>query len=283
MKGFLRVIRSITVLMLSLLVIVSSSWVADGLNGSCILEPVLGDCVCSGHWQLMIRTAGAFIIFVLATFCLYSLAKSFVPVRHLAQVKVKPHAAMIMPISSLNPVPEENNGNWIVQDKKNEEKKVTLSGDLAKDIEAFDSIEMRWNGQQLLRALAVHRSRLHQVVLIGSEGDRGSFRTLSNVKNIIRFYLPDVLVEVHQEPVDFEDIEALQSVYERYINDFLAKGVSEKEIILDATGGQKTTSIAAALTTLRWKRVEFQYIQTGGNKEALAFNVVVESPEKAGI
>jgi len=77
--------------------------------------------------------------------------------------------------------------------------------------------------------------------------------------------------------VDFEDIEALQTRFDHWIEHFRAQGIAEPDIILDATGGQKTTSIAAALTTLRWNRIEFQYVQTRKPNNVLGFNLAVDT------
>lgn len=53
--------------------------------------------------------------------------------------------------------------------------------------------------------------------------------------------------------------------------------ISEEDIIIDVTGGQKTTSIAGALVTLN-SQVTFQYVQTNEPYNVVAYDVVIQSP-----
>ena len=264
----------------SLLLVLASGWVADGLNGTCLWEP-FWPCLHHDLQDVVLRTGIAFGMFVVAFAALYHLAKSFVPIRHLAKVEVKPHKALIIPVTSIYPLPEQHKGQWRLRLKRqNEDVDVLFSGNFDQDIENLTQAN-KWNGEQLLRALHAHAGHIEQIFLIGSAGDRGSFKHLEVIRGMISSYLPKVQTRCVTRPVDFEDIEEMQRIYEQCIQELKAAGIPEREIIIDVTGGQKTTSIAAALTTLRWKRIEFQYIQTGEKKNALGFNVVVEAPEKA--
>lgn len=165
---------------------------------------------------------------------------------------------------------------------------VVFTGDLANDIDAFNKLGWRWNGQQFLRGLEPHvaAGALTDLVLIGSSGKFASHAGLEVTKQMAGIY-SRASVHLHPEVIDFEDIQALQQVFDGWIKTFHERGVPEREILLDATGGQKTTSIAAALTTLRWSQVEFQYVKSkdvvvaGEKLNVMSFNVVAEAVQKA--
>lgn len=280
-RKLISTLRKWLAVLFSLATVAASGWVGDGLKGDCLFLPWLGSCQdnLTAILSRVIIAAGLFGLF----FCvLYFIAKELLPIRHLAQTRgVTPHRVLISAISSFKPLPTIEDGAILVKDESNN-KRVDLTGNLEQDINAFTAQGWRWNGQQLLRALQPHlrTGALEYLVLIGSSGDHGSFGSFDAVKTMVKHYAPNVTVHYAEKPVDFEDIEALQTTFDHWIKVFVAKGIAEKAIIIDATGGMKTTSIAAALTTLRWRYVEFQYVQTNDQPQAISFNVVVETTEK---
>ncbi len=52
--------------------------------------------------------------------------------------------------------------------------------------------------------------------------------------------------------------------------------MDEEDIIIDVTGGQKTTSIAGAVITLN-SQVSFQYVQTNEPYKIMAYDVMIHS------
>ncbi|MHB1592310.1 MAG: hypothetical protein ACYCTW_12395 [Sulfuricella sp.] len=255
----------------------------------------------------MWRPLAAAGLFGLLTYWLYQTAKGLLPIRLLAETpNVQGRRVLIAALSPFGAKVQQLDGQWqmleVLKEKKNENqpsdedasnkiqaKIVNLSGDLDKDILAFTTAQWRWPGQQFLRALRPHvlaeADKLDHLVLIGSPGSRGSYGSLDAAKQLALLYAETATVHLHPEAIGFEDIEAMQQTFDWWINFFREKGIAEKDIILDATGGQKTTSIAAALTTLRWERVEFQYVQTepakpGEEIRAIGFNVVVDAAHK---
>lgn len=266
--------------LLSLLTVVSSGWVGDGLNGVCLWEPFIGACAAGAHPSLAVRVVVAGLLFWAAVFLLFRTAKRLLPVRHLARTpSVSGHKVLIAAISPLKPKPMQKNGHWVVIEG---DKRVVLSGNLKEDIDAFTALAWRWNGQQFLRSLKPHTQTLRHLVLIGSPGDWGSFGSLESAKALVSLYATQADVLVHPDPIGPEDIEGLQTCFDHYIEHFHGLDVPQREIILDSTGGQKTTSIAAALTTLRWEGIEFQYVQTEGDPpgseiRAIGFNLLADS------
>ena len=53
------------------------------------------------------------------------------------------------------------------------------------------------------------------------------------------------------------------------------QGVPERSIMVDFTGGQKVTSVAAVATTFDLD-VSAQYVQTGGKKDVYSYDMVLE-------
>lgn len=276
-------LRKILAALLSLTVVVTSGWVGDGLKGDCLFQPWLA-CG-TGCSALLWRPLAAAVLFGLSLYGLYRTAKGLLPIRHLAPTPdVRGHQVLIAALSPFTPQPNFEAGKWVVAEATADGKSITLSGNLDNDIAAFSDMDWRWNGQQFLRAMRPHLQShsLTNMVLIGSSGHSGSFDSRDKAEQLAKLYAPSLKVHCHPEAVDFEGIEAMQQAFDHWIEHFLAAGIDEKEIILDATGGKKTNSISAALTTLRWERIEFQYVQTDGNDpHVIGFNVVVESAQTA--
>lgn len=305
----LRIAGALSVLLLGLAAIVTSGWVGDGLKGECLFKDWGWPGQCEGGTPtILLRVLSVAVLFVLASWLTYRQAKDWVPVRHIAQhSKVRPHRALIVPVSLFNPLPEQDADKmWWVRERdqktKEVKREIRLTGDLAADIATFTKQDWRWNGQQFLRCLAPHLLAAQRppdgpavpldLVLIGSSGPRGSHPSLEALRNLLPLYGPVSFSTPGSsgEAIDFERIGELQQLFDDCIRHFLAKGIPESEILIDATGGQKTTSIAAALTTLRWHQVEFQYVESkdvaGGvdqpEPRVLGFNVVVEARASIG-
>lgn len=267
---------------------VLSSWAADGFKGECLFEPFLGKCD-TGIPTILTRALVTVSCAAVAGWIVYRLAAQLLPTRHLAQVgAVRGHSVLIAAISPFTPaLTNLGEGVWRVDEVDRSGKatgtSITLSGNLDLDIEAFTKAGFRWNGQQFLRGLKPHIESgcLKHLVLIGSPEPGGSFKSIADAETLAKLYCPPVAVHCHQTAIHFEDIELLQTGFTKWIRHFLDDGILEREIILDCTGGNKTTSIAAALTTLHWRNIEFQYVQTiGADAHAIGFNVVLERPKQ---
>jgi hypothetical protein len=154
---------------------------------------------------------------------------------------------------------------------------VELTGtSLVDDIKALDAI--MWNWQQLLRAIVphVHDATLQRLHLIGSPGVSGSFEQLPLCQQVLAHYLPQVQIVPERDPVDFEDFNALVHCMRRIIQDEKRSGMSERDIIIDVTGGIKTASIAGASITFN-SQVMFQYVQTQPPYEVYAYDVLYQA------
>lgn len=272
----------------SLLLVVSSSWVADGLNDDCLWVWLLGECRTGSGLPGAARVLFSAGLFGVAALFVYRIAKNIVRVRHLARAEVKPHAALIAAISPFSAQLEQTaEGNVLTGQQGAAQYRVLLCGRLGEDIEAISNAKWHWQGQQFLRALQPHidSGELRHLVLIGSDGERGSFASLDLAERLAQLYSPDLSVERDLVPVEFENVESLQQCFDGWIDQLTDAGLSEADVIIDATGGFKTTSIAAALTTLHRPQVQFQYVPTvpsasDGKFHVIAFDVVAESLQR---
>lgn len=252
--------------------------IGDALNGSVLFAPWWG--ISKFAWWPW--SGGLTIALVTAFLCavwLYQKIPAELPLRSLSRpAKPEPHQVLIILMST--PVPAcrlENDDLLFLGPAGNETHRTRLSGDLDQDIQTLNAAP-RWNWQQQLRALALHCPRLERVYLIGSCGDKGSHHFHESFRDIVHRYGGDIPVLWQPEGVDFEDIEA---VYRRALCHILQAETPDKsgacypqeEIMIDATGGLKTASIAAGLVTLH-NRVRFQYVNNAGH--VVAYEMIYE-------
>jgi hypothetical protein len=273
----------------SFVVIVTTGWVGDGLQGICLFNRWRA-CDDSTR-DIMVRVGMAFVLLLLFAWYLFLLTERIWPVRVLAETRVHGRKVLIVPLSPFHKNLDGRDGKWQVV--TGDKQVVNLTGDIGQDIKALNCIRAKdqtpwkWSGQQFLRVLQPHigDGRLKHLVLIGSDTpDTGSRDTLEIAKRWVRFYSWEV--EVHYELdqcLNFEEVDDLKNVLNAWIDHFKQKGIPEREIILDATLGTKTASIAVVLTTQRLKDVQFQYVTTNENPKVLAYNVVNVLTEKKAL
>lgn len=119
----------------SLATVISTSWIADGLNGQCLLGPVLGSCG-DAPGALWPRIGLASVLFGIAITVLSRTAGGLLPARQLkSHNKVTGHRALIAGISPFLPNPQEVEGLWTIsRTDQGVTQCVVLSGDLDADI-----------------------------------------------------------------------------------------------------------------------------------------------------
>lgn len=143
--------------------------------------------------------------------------------------------------------------------------------------------------QQTLRAAHYHQTRLERLVLVGSLGSGGSGtkKQLDQAQEFFSTWFPGK-VHVYGKPAtpnddydsrwqaDFEDLGGLNRLLDNLLEELHrdTAGYSDRDIIIDSTGGYKVTSIAAALATLHRADLMFQYVGTGPHAgRVTGFNV----------
>jgi hypothetical protein len=276
----------------SLTAIVSAGWIGDALKGDCLFTQFRSDTDCN-RLSYSASMLFSLAIFFIVTAFIYKTGRKLLLYRNLQSTPgVMPHKVLIMAVSTLTPIPPrlESDGRILLcaADKDNY---IETTGDIERDIKLFTEKGIRSNTQQLLRAVKPHleNNTLQRIYLIGSEDSidekdnkkkyPGSYHTLCAVSNLLQQYDKNLKIETHGN-IDFKDVKKLHDEYEKLINK-AKQEFNEGDIILDTTGGFKTTSIAAAITTFKHKELKFQYVETTGQEpKPWTFNIIVESPEK---
>lgn len=276
---------------LSLIGIVSAGWIGDALKGDCLFTQFRSSPDC-GLFGFLTSLSISLTVFFLVAFFLYKTGQKLLHYRTLQSTPgVLPHKVLIMAVSALRPCPpsQEPDGKILIHiDKDNQ---IETTGNIEEDIRAFTEKGIRSNTQQLLRAVKPHldKGALQRIYLIGSadtvdeEDDNkkepGSYHMLCAVSNLLHQYDKNVKIETHGN-IDFKDVKQLNDEYEKLIKK-AKQEFNESDIILDTTGGFKTTSIAAAITTFKHPELKFQYVETTGKEpKPWTFNIIVESSEK---
>lgn len=287
MKDFVNSYVKIT--LLTLAAISSSSWISDGLKGDCLFLYIWNINSCE-FGETIPSVLISLAIFIVSTWFLVTEGQKLFYINLKQVSEIKPHSVLIMAVSTLNTnLVKKNDGIYIyMNDQKGfltffRKKHIKLSNDIDKDIEAFNTQNFKANTQQLLRAVRPHlkNNTLRKVYLIGSTGENGSYQMLKDVECLLHHYNPELNVPYKDKSgICFDDVDALRNRYEILVQE-AKKRYPEDDIILDVTGGQKTASIAAAMTTFRYRKLKFQYVDTGGNNTVKAYNIVAGVSSKA--
>jgi hypothetical protein len=260
------------------LTILTGSWTADALKG----EPLFSQWVPSLSKHGALTAIGSLLVFVISFLLLFRYRKDFLAVRGISQHLCDPHSCLIVLLSSPNIVLTDITFPLTIDLKG---QKVTLSGNsLDGDIKTLENIkkttEKFWNWEQLLRGIEKHQEMLKHVYLIGSKATKkipASFDFLDRAEKLITQYCSNVKIYKAPSPIGFENFDELVKGIIVAIKEIKKADVSEKDIIIDVTGGQKTTSIAGASVTLN-SNVTFQYVQTDDPWDVLAYDVTIQSP-----
>lgn len=259
--------------------LIFGSLTADGIEGNILFKGWFDALSLSGFfsverlflWQAL-TTLASLGLFLICLVLLYKHRSEFQAVRGLAKsVNGEPHACLIMFLSPPNREIVEVSASPF---------RISVDGiqiptDLDNDIKLLN-----WNWQQFLRGVRLHHKELKTVYLIGSqdaEGKTGSFGFRDHARGLLQYYFPAAEIHCHDKALNFEEFDELAGCLAEIIEHFKNEGYREKDIVIDVTGGQKTTSIAGAVVTLN-KQVTFQYVQTNKPYHVLTYDVEFLSP-----
>ena len=142
---------------------------------------------------------------------------------------------------------------------------VRLSGDIKEDIR---DVAPEWNWQQLLRAIQPHVDRddclLERVWLLGSKDTpqaQGSGRQIADCILVLKKYLKNVQFDSRCDLDFFSMDEVIRVLVHDVLPSLKRQGCQSREIVIDVTGGTKTSSIAGAIVTLNDDMI-IQYVET---------------------
>ncbi len=252
------------------------------------------------NFWLYFTTIVSIFIFVWFSFMIYKLKESFTRVRTLELYESrKPHKGLIIllstPTMGINVTFNTGIQLWSINNKGTS---VDFNGQsLDDDVEALALSPIGCNWEMLMRGINANLPKLEKVILICSavgkkpNGDPlpGSVSNYEDAKQIIDHYtMPNDEVSIvtkfpdDMNGVDFEDLDALTHVLQDAIDYLHHKcQIPHREILIDVTGGQKVTSIAGALITLK-NEVKIQYVPTGNTNTIKLYNTVMEDAPDMG-
>ncbi len=267
---------------LAFILICTQSWVANGVQGSALFEWWSGGFVCNAascacsFWVVQICLLA---VSLGCAYWLYHRRRSFMPVhiQHIGQPgKIHPHQVLILTLSRCS---WQWTPNKLERDKGEH---CDLPDDLAGALPVMEQLGERekFSWEQLLRAIDEHKSELQHIVLIGSKGKQGTVQKVEQCEKMIRHYFPlHTTLTFEQREADFESLDELLGVYRNLVD---SNKNRKKDVMIDVTGGTKVVSIAAAMVSLEYPEIEFQYVETSGNKCVRSFNVTTPSQISEG-
>ena len=273
-KQWVRELRKIPwrAIVAAIFTVITSNWAASSLAGD---VPLIRWFPYLENYSFYIMI-GVVVLFIISSISLYIHRQDFFAIKSLAQYPCQPRPCLILLLSP--PFRKDVIIKDISGGTSFDIDGVRIPTNLTDDVDRLEG--KRWNWHQMLRGIMPHQNKLKQVYLIGSkdEGDiKGSYNAIKYAALLIKYYLPRVEINKCETPIGFEDFDELMQSLNNAINSLRELGYSEKEIIIEVTGGQKTTSIAGAAATLN-NQVTFQYVQTNRPYTVLTYDVVVQSP-----
>lgn len=271
-------------ILLSFIIMVLSGWIADAINGAMVFPWLLKIwLLCDPKHPPLWWSIGWPILFSVLWFAffigLYARRATFLPVEILREADpndIRPHKVVALSVSrvSWELLTEQENGLQGLQLKnKNNNKLVSLPAELddALTILAGFKEKEKYSWEQILRALQAHQKELLKVYLIGSDGHAGTTKSFNECSALVRYYFPNLQAkEVISKTADFNSLGDLLEQYQSIIRD---EYHHLHHLMIDVTGGTKVVSVAAAIVTLEHPNVEFQYVETEGEKRIRTFNV----------
>lgn len=258
-------------ILLATLLLLTQGWMADSLGGAPVFtwsDDLLINVSTPGGWG---RFGVLVLVALSAAGVLYWRRKSFLP----PQIKrvgvpgqVEPHEVLIMAVSRT--LWEVDSVHWQLRAKEQIE---PLPHDLDAALTKLSTLNPFFSWEQLLRGMQPHASGVKRVVLICSKETEKDFGAC---RDLLLHYFPRLNAgHVDKKRVEsFENLEALRDAYEQVIRREKGK---EKHVMIDVTGGSKVVSIAGAMATFNHPDVEFQYVETEGEKRVRSFNVTTSS------
>ena len=98
---------------------------------------------------------------------------------------------------------------------------------------------------------------------------------------------PPILEDCPKEPIaeggwDFERFDDLSRAVLHLVRAFKPQRVSDDQIMIDFTGGQKVTGVVAAAVTFN-RTIKAQYVQTNHPYDVISYDILMGSPETGGL
>lgn len=256
--------RFLSIVFAAMLVVVFGDWAATLVIN-----------VLSHRLPLWFQGIGAFSLLTVGIVLAYHAGIRLQRVRVVrSESEVRPCRVLVLPVS----VPRNPRGLAVsasgsdVVELTIDNAVITLTGDLKRDIAEIGRHKHDWQWLQLLRGLEPHLTTVERIILLGSEGEAGSFCQLPKLRRLLSFYVDTGHVECVFHKIDFRNIEPALGKLDKIISEQLQDGshkprLRAHEVTIDITGGPKTLSVAGASSTLRYPEMSFQYVYVGERAE----------------
>ncbi|WKN24003.1 hypothetical protein [Azotobacter vinelandii] len=264
-----RGLRDLGTVALSLFSLMVLGWLTDGLNGTPILpdlfsnwwpEPYEREAVGphaegSGFWLWLLPTLTlGLLLLVSSAFTLGRLRRPLVQEVAPPQ-EVRPRRVLVAMLSTLDTKP--------LQALRQELES------LPDDQSGLDSLLLclkkheRWSGEPLLRGVQAHIPCLERLYLLTTPGSKAGYEPLKALLGELLPYL-----RINGCPVkDGNDLHRIYRTLTRLEKELEHEGIPGDEIVIDATGGPKPYSMAAAFATLH-NELSLQYVYPDSEKGA---------------
>lgn len=236
----------------------------------------------SGYWMLWSGLAG---LLGAAALIVWK-GRKLIPARVIEQTPSFDQRRVVIALLSPCFLKPDDNGGWQMLDASGM-RQWSTSGKTLDEIVRKDCVVQGFTWQQTLRAAHYHRTRLERLVLVGSINGSGKKDQLTLAKEFFSTYFPAKVV-IFGSPTqpgaeydtrwqaDFENLDGLKGLLHNILHEVHKDTArySDRDIIIDCTGGFKVASIAAALVTLHRPDLMFQYVGTGEHTgQVTGFNV----------
>lgn len=256
-----RNLDNLKTVLLSLFSLLALTWVAEGLNGSAVLPDLFSiwwapyyerpglvgpRATGAGFWLWFWPMLALSLLLIYTSMIALSRLRQPM-VREMAPPQpAKPRKVMVAMLSLLREHECLDNGPDAAQ---------TFDELLAR----IDS-NSNWNGEPLLRAIQAHRYQLERLYLLVSDSEEMQ-RVFKVLYTVLGRVLPELEVRAYQVK-SATDLHRLYQALNHIERELQIEGYKEADIVLDATGGTKPYSMAAALATLH-NDLSLQYIESG--------------------
>lgn len=172
-----------------------------------------------------------------------------------------------------------------------------LTGDFKKDFETLvehktGSTKRIWKWEMPLRAIGHHIGTLENVIvlcssesisqyswflkILGKYNDLSGINILVLVKKDNRPFLIKDYDEKSHLGWDFMKFDEMSKALGSLIKELFKKGIREKDIMIDFTGGLAVTSVVAAAISFN-RKIKAQYVKTNPEWEVVSYDIVFES------
>ena len=278
------------------MVVLSSAWFADSVR-----EGFEALRVCMG-WSGWGFGLFYFVILVASVYWLFQTRKTlFQPRTRRLEENTQPEQRqhLVLFLSNLNP-------KFFKEDSQGIPEWLEISGDINKDLEAMKTLKeedsfKKWQWEMPLRAIRHHIGTLQQVVLVCSEESMQQahwfyniaqrYPVFQDVKFMILLNVPsgpaqlDHYTGQKKELKDgwkFEEFNSQARAMRNLFDYFQNQGISEKQVMIDFTGGQKVTSVVALAITFN-RDASAQYVQTNEPWNVIGYDVLLGTSDTGGV